>query len=126
MDLFPDIFAAKRFARGTTNAVDVGAAIAKILYGGVGTYVTALWTPSSGGGILTPGDIVVGSALIRYNPGGSYSGGLNSDTTNVYIAIIAGNTTTLSLTGTWRAMTYAGGPGSSTSSGYLALFVRIA
>jgi hypothetical protein len=120
MDLFPEIFAAKRLERinGFSRSL-VAAEIAKIPYGGIGTYVTALWTPANNGDILNPGDTVAGSALRR----GNFGSGLNS-TNNTFYGALSGNTTTLSLIGTWRALTYVNG--FSNANGYLTLFVRIA
>lgn len=125
MDLFPDIFAARRTVSTGVATSTTTATPATYTYGTVGTYVIALLNFSGNGGQQLADTTVAGSALRRYfiaSPG-TYTSGINSSTTT---AVTNSDTIALGLTGTWRALTHVGGPNSATNTAYLGLFVRIA
>ena len=130
MDLFPDIFAAKRMVSTgvvTTSNVITGA---QYQYGAVGTYVIAFFPMSQ---ITYAGATVAGSSLLYMATpatANTYSA-LNILYTSLGSTLIGTNGATnlisLNLSGTWRLMTNAV-PGSNllgTSLWFSGLFVRI-
>jgi hypothetical protein len=126
MDLFPDIFAAKRLRNGTaTTAVDIAKTIASIRYGQVGTHVIA-FTPVNGSSTINAGDTVAGSSLGYYRAVSANTfTGFVFQSTSITTPISSGTVPTgLSLVGTWRALTNLVNTGGSTL--YIAsLFIRI-
>ena len=120
MDLFPDIFAAKRMVSTgvvTTPNVITGA---QYQYGTVGTYVIAFCIGTSVSTVIVqPGELVSGNRLAYFNTTASTLA-LN---TNGLLGVSVGNTVTLGLSGTWRVLTYFA---NTTGNANMALFVRIA
>lgn len=125
MDLFPDIFAAKRLPIRTADAVDIARAITNLPYGGVGTHVIAHITVASNTTIL-PGTTFAGSSLgyangtnIVLNMHHANTAGLVGIPSIAFISVVS-----LELSGTWRLLTRI--HNSSTTRQIPGLFVRIA
>jgi len=115
MDLFPDIFAAKRtVSTGVVTTPNVITPQPSYQYGTVGTYVIAGINVI---GRVEPGTTLAGSSLVYYT--GS-AGALNSVTSS--LAYTTTTTSSLGTFGTWRLMTYASG---SAGISVLGLLVRI-
>lgn len=102
---------------GSTGAVtvDVGAKIAALSYGAVGTYVLGY----IGGTGITEGDTYSGSSI---NPAGMYnSNTVSADALPSGTALVRGSST---LSGTWRAMGRSNNNSGGTTS-RVTLFLRI-
>lgn len=123
MDLYSDIFAAKRTVSTgviTTPNVITGA---EYRYGAVGTYIIALCTRATASTVLVqPGEVVAGNRLHRSTT--TTTAALNSDAASGTLTGGANlvNITTLNLSGTWRVLTHF----STIDGASLAMFIRIA
>lgn len=122
MDLFPDIFAAKRLPARVQNLANL---VATFPYGGVGTYVIA-YIPVSAATTLDPNTTVAGSSLLYHSASGAnnYTALNLQQTAFGFFPATNVAQTSLSLTGTWRVLTYMKNTAGFTY--YIAgLFVRI-
>lgn len=115
-------------AGGVTSLNGQTGAITNTDYGAIGSYVVAF---GAAGTAYNAGATAAGSSLARYAFGAGFFGGFNNaigssstDNSSVISQNAGGVLTSLSLSGTWRAMTQSQGTPTSTSR-HLHLWVRI-
>lgn len=115
MDIIPDLFSKKRDPvlhraniRVGGSTVNVAAEIASIPYGGVGSYVIA-YIEATASTTVFPGTVFSGNTLRYYvaSTSNNYTT-LNAwaQSSSTYLASNGLSTSTLSLSGSWRLMTY--------------------
>lgn len=134
MDIIPDLFSKKRDpvlhranirVGGSTAAVAEG--IAVIPYGGVGSYVIA-YIEAPAAVTVFPGTVFSGNTLRYYvaSTSNNYTA-LNAwaASSGTYLASSGLSTSTLSLSGSWRLMTYIINTSGGSVVPIAGLFVRI-